>query len=508
MSLDNALSIANSSLANINRQIALVSHNVANANTAHYAREVAGQENLTANGVGLGVVSHASTRVTDTMLQGQSLRQTTLVTQFETTKTALQAIDPVLGKPGQGDDLPSLLGKVADGFSALLNAPDNQARQTEIVNAAGTLVRQISAIATACADQRQAAHDDIGQAVTTLNATLDTIGALSDRIVALKAGGRSTADLENQRDAALHTLASLVDVRTLEQSNGDMLIVTNGGLSLPTRGQTHRLSSANANLAPAFSRAAGTVPGLMLGGIDVTRQMQGGRIGADIALRDQGLPLFQATLDEFAAGLSRRFSDQGLALFTDATGAVPPSGGIPPQAAYVGFSVTIQVNAAVAADPSLLRDGTHAVVGDPAGATGFTPNPDTGPVGFTTLIDRILTHALGSEVATGVPHPAFATADLGPDGTLTAPFASPVTLTGMAEALTEAQARESAATASRFDTETAVQVSLDTRIAKTSGVDLDTEMAAMIALQTAFGATARIMTVVQSLFTELLQSVR
>ena len=81
--------------------------------------------------------------------------------------------------------------------------------------------------------QRQTAQDDIVAEVATLNSTLGTIGRLSDQIIALKASGQSTADLENQRDAAVATLSQLVNVKVLEQPNGDVLITTSEGLTLP-----------------------------------------------------------------------------------------------------------------------------------------------------------------------------------------------------------------------------------------------------------------------------------
>ena len=109
--------------------------------------------------------------------------------------------------------------------------------------------------------------------------------------------------------------------------------------------------------------------------------MVGGRIGADITLRDTTLPTDQAELDEFAYGVSSRFAGQGLNLFTDPAGQRAVGGGTPAQAGYVGFAATIQVNPAVTADPSLVRDGTNAIANSPTGAAAFTPNPQAGPNG-------------------------------------------------------------------------------------------------------------------------------
>jgi len=52
MSLDGALSIATGGLANVNRQLALVSQNVANASTPGYAAEIGTQTSVTADGQG------------------------------------------------------------------------------------------------------------------------------------------------------------------------------------------------------------------------------------------------------------------------------------------------------------------------------------------------------------------------------------------------------------------------------------------------------------------------
>ena len=59
MSLDSALSIATGGLANINRQMAIVSQNVANASTPGYSAEVSTQQSIAANGEGLPALNGA-----------------------------------------------------------------------------------------------------------------------------------------------------------------------------------------------------------------------------------------------------------------------------------------------------------------------------------------------------------------------------------------------------------------------------------------------------------------
>lgn len=506
MSINSAMSIASGGLAVISRDLALVSQNIANVNTPNYAAETSTQTSVTAEGQGLGVQAGPSRRQIDLALQGATLRQNASVADLQTRQSALQAIDIAQGTPGDGTDLPSLLGQVQSQFSRLLNGPDNQTQQSGVVTAAATLARGINALSNTYTVQRQGAQDDLGSALGTLNGALATIGSLTDRIIGLRAGGQSTADLENQRDAALQTVSQLVDVKVLNQPNGDIVLSATGGLSLPVHGAGSGLTIAGTTVQPGAAYPGG-IPGVMLNGADVTTQLSGGRIGADLALRDTTLPTWQAELDEFSQSLASRFDAQGLTLFTDPNGAVPAGGGVPVQTGYVGFAATIQVNPAVQATPSLVRDGTRAITGDPAGAAAFTPNPAGGPAGFTDMINRVLTYALGTSAQPGVPQPASNTTGLGPAGTLAAPYTAPASLGGLATTMIAAQSQASADVTSRLGTEQAVQSGLNARMAAISGVSMDTEMAQMVQLQNAYGANAKVIATTQALWTQLLAMV-
>lgn len=453
MNLDGALKIAAGGLANINRQMAVISQNVANASTPGYAVEHGTQQSLTADGQGLGVHSGPVVRTIDTALQAELFTQNATVAGLQTRQSALQAIDAVSGTPGQGGDIASMLGDLQDQFSTLLNSPGNQAQQARVVTTAGALARGINALSTSYTAQRQTAQDSIVADITTVNDTLATLGDLSSKIVALKAGGQSTADLENQRDGALGTLSQLVDVKVLEQPNGDILVTTTGGLSLPIRGVTNPLSINGANMQPG-----GSAPAIKLAGVNVTSQLRGGQIGANIALRDTTLPAYQASLDDLALKLANGFDGQGLTLFTNPDGTVP--------AGSVGFAASVQVNPVVQADPTKVRDGTAM--------------PPTGLAGYTGTIQSVLSHTFGD-----------------------AP-----TLGSAAAALVASQAQDSASTTNQLATEQAVQTTWSNKLAAGSGVNMDTEMSTMIQLQNAYGANARVIAAVQAMWTQLLNSVQ
>ena len=232
--LDGALGIATGGLAAINQGFAIISQNVANANTAGYATEQTTQTAQVAQDQGLGVRVGPAQLVQDQALQNQVRGQSAEAAYAQGISAALQNLQPVLGTVGAGDDLGSLLNGVQTSFSALLNDPSSQAQQGAVVNAAQALTGKINTLGSAYGQARQAAQTTIENDVSTLNTALRNIGGISDQIIALQAQGRSTAALENQRNQQIATISGLVPAQFITLPNGDMQVYSRGGAQSPT----------------------------------------------------------------------------------------------------------------------------------------------------------------------------------------------------------------------------------------------------------------------------------
>jgi flagellar hook-associated protein 1 FlgK len=344
--------------------------------------------------------------------------------------------------------------------------------------------------------------------VLAANDALGQIGALTRDIRREIAAGRGVADLEDRRDLAIARLAQSFDITVIRGQPGEVTLVARGGIVLPLDGGP-AFSIAPATLAAgAFHGGAGTLPGVLLNGQDVTRQLVGGRLAAAAELRDMTLPRMQAELDLSAAHTAARFEAQGLRLFTDGAGAVPdvtlPYAG----SAMVGFAGAIRVNAAVAADPTLVRDGTHAIVATPGGATAFTPNPPGGPAGFATLLDRLLDFTFGPQVAPGAAHAPIPSGGLGPDGTLVSTLSGLTTLEAHGSALVATQSAARATAEDGRGRAVALGELLGARMQARSGVDVDREIAAMVELQNAYTINARVISTLQAMWDALFGAVR
>lgn len=509
MSLDTALLNARSGLLHSQRALAAAAGNVANADTAGTTRKTVAARAVEAGGNSMGVRTLAPTRDVDAALVTELDSRRAAAAAATLRADLLAGIGTAHGSPESGNSIGDLVAGLHTGFEDLRADPAEAGRQSALLLSAQDIATRFNEISTAIGSARQQAQDTTVLAVARINDALRQVASLTRDIRDQIALTGEAAALEDQRDTAISTLSESIEVRALKRADGGIVLVARNGLVLPLDDKADAFTTADATLDPSsFHGSGGTIPGVMLGGRDVTNSLAGGHLAEAIALRDQTLPRYQAELDLAAATLAGRLDAQGLALFTNAGGAVPDTTQPYAGSAMVGFAGTVRVSAVVTADPSLLRDGTHAVSGSAVGAADFTPNPAGGPAAFITMIDRVLDFTFGAQAQSGTAWAPIATGGLGPDGTLSSPFGAPATLEAYAAQVTATQTADGAAAKASAETTNALVDGLEARFAARSGVDVDTEMAAMVMLQNAYAANARVLSTVQAMWDTLLNAVR
>jgi flagellar hook-associated protein 1 FlgK len=507
MSLDAALVVARSGLRLLDRQMARASDDIANAGTEGHTRKVLQGRALEADGSGIGVRGMVAARDVDLALISAADRARSESAAAELTERLLSGVESVHGRPEDGDSLAGRLAGLRGGFVLLQEAPADSNRRSGALEAARALAAQFNTVAGAIGEARQAAQDALVEEVGAVNAALSEVARLNIDIRREIAAGRGGAALEDQRDQAIARVAESLELRVIRRASGEVTLLARGGLVLPLRADGAALRIDQATVGPGAYHGGG-LPGVLLDGQDVTRQLAGGRMAAAATARDATLPRLQAELDLAAAHVAQRFQAQGLTLFTDGAGAVPDVTQPYAGSLQLGFAGVMRVNQAVIDNPGLLRDGTDAVAGLPGEPTAFTPNPPGGPAGFATMVARVLDHVFGTTLAPGVAHAAIPATGLGPDGTLSTTLSGLVALEDHAAALvTEQSALRAEATDRRGRADSLGEV-LGARLAERSGVDVDKEVAAMVELQTAYGVNARVISTIQAMWDALFGAVR
>ncbi|MFT8421470.1 MAG: flagellar basal body rod C-terminal domain-containing protein [Gluconacetobacter sp.] len=549
MDLLSSLSVATSGLNAIEYQYSVTSQNVANQSTAGYVSETATVTSAVTAGIGNGVRIGATQLHINQALQSALYAQNAQVASYTAMDNSLAALSAVQGTTaanstnttpaGTTNTLTDQLGNVQAELTSLISTPLQSVAQTQVITGAQSLTNTIHTLASTYATQRQNAQDSIASTVPAINSDLTQIGALSQQIVKFKSLGSDTADLENQRLGVMTDLSSKLSVTFSQSSNGDMIVRTEDGTKLPTRpdqiglsdssqklpSTTWPLSTSDVTVTSAMSYTGGStsaIPGIMLTGTDITSHLTGGTLGANITLRDETYPKAQAQLDSFSYTLINRFNNAGLSLFTngtDATGTTVPQSSNTTQttpAGIVGLSSAISVSTMYVNTPSLLTTTTTTT--DNAGnkTTTAATNTTTGTTttGDSTIIQQVLSQAFGTSAAnvsdqtsSGGPDLAAPTNNLGVNGNISTGYTGAQGLLQLATALTSDQGATIAATSSNLAASTSVQTVLQAKVADVSGVNVNDELAKVVALQNAYTANAKIVSAVQTMFTAFLNAI-
>ncbi len=192
--------------------------------------------------------------------------------------------------------------------------------------------------------------------------------------------------------------------------------------------------------------------------------------------RDSGITVNSLSATTTATGLTSGSSP--LPIFLDGTqpitGAQTSAG-----SQTTGLAGRITVNPALVASPSsLVAYASGTASGDPT-------RPDF-------ILNQLNNAALSFSPATGI-------------GSTSAPYSG--TLTDYMSAVVSQQSQAANAATNLQQGQDTVVSALQQRFNDQSGVNIDTEMSNLIALQNAYGANARVMTTIQQMMSTLLQSV-
>lgn len=321
MGLGTALNIALAGL-NVNQQaLAVLSQNIANANTAGYTRKIVNQESVSINGVSSGVQMDTVTRKVDSYLQNSIQTQNSAVSQNTTIASYSSSIQILLGKPGDTTNIASQVGSFFNSLQTLSTNPSSTTSQQTVINSAQNLTSQMNNLASGLNGLQFQADQSITTTISAANTDITGINSLNQAIATQQVLGQSTANLQDKRDAMVTDLAKYIDIQTYPKSDGTINISTTSGISL-LDSNLHQLSYNPVNSAASFANNApispiqvimldsngnpiGTPANLVSGGTTstITSGINSGTLAGLLNMRDQQIPAIISQLDNLAGNL-------------------------------------------------------------------------------------------------------------------------------------------------------------------------------------------------------------
>ncbi|HTN67047.1 MAG TPA: flagellar hook-associated protein FlgK [Burkholderiaceae bacterium] len=308
----NILSIGKSALSAAQVGLSTAGHNIANAATPGYNRQVAIQSTANAQNLGFGFMGQGVQvttvlRVYNEFLNNQVVASQTAKSALDTYHAQISRIDNLLADTAAGLS-PALQGFFKD-IQDLTANPNIAASRQAMLSGAQTLAARFQSLDSQLTASREDVNSQITASVTSINAYARQIAQLNDAIQKASVGGQPPNDLLDQRDQVIADLNKEVKATVVKQDGNSYGVSIGNGQPLVLGTEAFSLTTA-----PAPDDAGRLQVGYLNrnGSISLLPEstLAGGKLGGLFEFRSQTLDVAQNALGRVAIGLATDFNAQ------------------------------------------------------------------------------------------------------------------------------------------------------------------------------------------------------
>lgn len=386
--------ILNTSLSGMlafQRALDVTGHNIANANTPGYSRQVANFTARPGTGSGVGYIGSGTQiasieRIYDAMQTDQLRSTTTGYARLNTLTSLSNRIDTLLADPSTGltAGLQGYFGAMQD----LANDPSSiPTRRALVVEAEGVAAR-FQSLDDRFVELDGEVNSRIELAVADINRLASSIATVNSKIALANNSASPPNDLLDERDGLVLQLSAQVAIATNIQDDGTMSVFIGSGQSLVLGGGARQLGVSGSEfdrtrMTVNYVSAAGSTP------LDTTST--GGNLGGLLDYRSNVLDPARQSLGQTAVAFAGSLNEQHAAgmdmrgnlggdLFTLASPGVLPSANnvgngtasadITDLGTYTGSDYVLNFDGS---NYSLIRNDTKAAVAMTGSGTALDP---------------------------------------------------------------------------------------------------------------------------------------
>ncbi|MBN2580181.1 MAG: flagellar hook-associated protein FlgK [Pirellulales bacterium] len=324
MSLFSSIRMAGNALLANEIALQVVGQNIANASTPGYIREevILSPSFAQRQGgliLGTGVQIDAVVQKIDKFLDERLRASVSTRANTEALQQTFAQLEGILGELSD-TDLSTAMDKFFNSIADILNQPEDASVRNLAVLQGQVLAQDIQQITQRVETLRSDLNDRVQGMAWDINRLIEEIRELNQQIAEAEGGGVSLSDavgLRDQRSQALESLAELIGIRSVEQSDGTVSVFL-GGEYLVTGVMSRSVDvvlNSNKGLAAAEIHLADT---------DNLLQCTSGELRGLLDSRDEVLGGFLDQFDDFARSLIFEFnkiyaSGQGLKGYSELT---------------------------------------------------------------------------------------------------------------------------------------------------------------------------------------------
>ena len=306
------LSIGKSALAAAQVGLSTTGHNIANASTPGYSRQMVVQAASAAQNTGSGYIGQGTeiagvSRAFNEILAKQVVSSQAASASSEMYASRLSSIDNMLSDATAG-----LNPAISDFFNSVsdlaANPSDIPSRQS-MLSYGQSLVNRLQSTSSRLNEVRDDVNTELTASVSLVNTYAKQIASLNNSIeTAISSNGNPPNDLMDQRDQLVNELSKQIKTTVVPQGQGSYNIYVGNGLPLVIGKSLMSLNTASSPTDPTRLEVSYQSSGksTVLG----ASSLPGGAIGGLLQFRSESLDAVQNQVGQIALVLADTFNNQ------------------------------------------------------------------------------------------------------------------------------------------------------------------------------------------------------
>ncbi|WP_129644799.1 flagellar hook-associated protein FlgK [Peristeroidobacter agariperforans] len=300
-----------SGLLAFQRALDVTSHNITNANTPGYSRQLPDFQTRTpqflgGNWVGSGADVTTVNRAYDNFLSSQARSASSAYNQSNTYATQAARVSNLFGDSTTG--LSASMQKFVNALQAVADSPNSSAARQTMLSQAQTLVDRLKGYDSSLKSLDSQVNASISAEADTITSLARGIADLNKQISSGYAqSGQAPNDLLDQRDKLIDELSTHVNVNVVKTDGNQLNVFIGNGQPLVVGGDPAKVVATSDPYDPTRKRLAVQSS---VGTIDITGSIAGGSLGGLLNFRTEMLDPARNTIGKLSVALSDVMNDQ------------------------------------------------------------------------------------------------------------------------------------------------------------------------------------------------------
>ena len=323
------LSIARDALAAQQYGINVTGHNIANVNTEGYSRQTSvneAREPAPYGGLllGRGVDVTQVLRASDQFIESQLMDRKSDMSTSQELENYMQVVEGLFNENSEAS-ISMMMSKFWNLCQDIANNPSGSTERVALYEHSILMSDQFKTLNTDLMQIQTDLTRALSAGIVQINEITNEMAQVNGQLVGMEAATSIANDLRDKRNTLTSELAQYIDVKTFEQTNGSLTIITAKGCVLVHGNDNYNLVSGGDNGDRIMWEGK---DGVATG--DITNNITRGKMGGWLEMRDEIVEKYKLDLnamtEEFIWAVNQQHSQGvGLEAFSAVTGTYAAS---------------------------------------------------------------------------------------------------------------------------------------------------------------------------------------